>query len=251
MINPRQKSNGTSKSSSTCPKCDSQEYRRTTFRSNDPFLTRTFYKAYRCRKCRYRFFLINTLTVTWSSIIAGLSVLFFIAWVAQQFAEPELSARDVAAYERAMERAKNGEGPAELQVGMMLSEGRGVFKNDKEAAEWFKKGAQHGHLEAQYQYGNALFKGVGVLQNYKDAIFWIEKAARAGHEKAQYDLGNIYRYKSGVENDDKRAYLWFTLAAGQGSVEAAIARDQVEGRLRPEEIAALQEEAGRIIKESK
>jgi len=34
-------------------------------------------------------------------------------------------------------------------------------------------------------------------------------------------------------------------------MEAAIARDQVEGRLKPEEIAALQEEASRIIDESK
>ncbi|MDD5273776.1 MAG: sel1 repeat family protein, partial [Methylovulum sp.] len=91
----------------------------------------------------------------------------------------------------------------------------------------------------------------GVLQNYKEAINWIEKAARAGYVKAQYELGNIYRFKSGVENDTKRAYLWFTLAAGQGSMEAAIGRDQVETRLKPEEIAALQEEAGRIITESR
>ncbi|ASF47571.1 SEL1-like repeat protein [Methylovulum psychrotolerans] len=251
MIKLKKKSAARPSAEAQCPKCASEEFRRTTFRSNDPFMVRTFYKAYRCRKCRYRFFLINTLIVTWSSIIAALTVLMFGAWLLQQFAVPELEAQDIAAYNRAVDRAQGGDGAAELQVGVLLSEGRGVVRSDKEAAQWFKKSAQHGNLEGQYQYGNSLSKGIGVLQNYKEAINWIEKAARAGHVKAQYDLGNIYRYKSGVENDPKRAYLWFTLAAGQGSMEAAIARDQVEGRLKPEEIAALQEEAGKITVESR
>lgn len=239
-------------SSSKCPKCGCEEFRRTTFRSNDPFLIRTFYKAYRCKKCRYRFFLANTIIVSWCLIVLGLSLFMLLAWAVQRFDIPELEARDIAVYDRAKERARSGDdGAAELQVGILLSEGRGVVKNDKEAAQWFKKGALHGNIEAQYQYGNSLFKGVGVLQNYKDAIYWIEKAARSGYVKAQYDLGNIYRFKSGVANDDKRAYLWFTLAAGQGSMEAAIGRDQIEGRLKPEEIAALQEEASRIITESR
>lgn len=251
MIKPKPKPR-TSSSSPKCPKCSCEDFRRTTFRSNDPFLIRSFYKAYRCKSCRNRFFLINTLIMTWSLIVTGLTFFLCLAWTLQQFAVPELEAKDIAVYNRALERAKGSDdGAAQLQVGLLLTEGRGVVKNEKEAAEWFKKGALSGNVESQYQYGNALFKGVGVLQNYKDAIYWIEKAAHTGHVKAQYDLGNIYRFKSGVANDDKRAYLWFTLAAGEGSMEAAIARDQIEERLKPEEIAALQEEAGRITTEFK
>ena len=79
-------------SSSKCPQCGYDEFRRTTFRSNDPFLVRTFYKAYRCKKCRHRFFLINTIIVTWSLIIVGLSLFMLIAWTLQQLAVPELEA---------------------------------------------------------------------------------------------------------------------------------------------------------------
>lgn len=235
-----------------CPKCGLDDFRRTAFRSSDSFWIRQFCKAYRCRRCRHRFFLVNKLLTILSSIIGGLLLLMTMAWVVQQFAMPELEAEDIAAYNSALERAKAGNnGAAELQVGLLLSEGRGIVKNEKEAGQWFKKAAQQGNVEAEYQYGNALFKGIGLLQNYREAIYWIEKAARAGHLKAQYDLGNIYRFKSGVEGDPKRAYLWLTIAAGQGSLEAAIGRDQMEGRLKPEEIAALQEEARQIISDSK
>ncbi|MDD5272169.1 MAG: hypothetical protein PHU14_05570, partial [Methylovulum sp.] len=133
------------KSTAKCPKCGSEEYRRTTFRSTDPFMVRTFYKAYRCRKCRYRFFLMNTLIVAWCSIVAGLSVLMSIAWLVQQFAIPELAAQDIASYNRAVDRAQSGDGAAELQVGRLLGEGRGTVKNDKEAVAWFKKAAIHGN----------------------------------------------------------------------------------------------------------
>ena len=133
----------------------------------------------------------------WQSRFAGLILVNLCSYRLSDIFQ-KLGTRDIAFYERTKERALSGDGAAELQVGLLLSEGRGVVKNDKEAALWFKKGAQHGNVEAEYHYGNALFKGVGVLQNYKDAIYWIEKSARSGYVKAQYDLGNIYRFKTGV-----------------------------------------------------
>jgi hypothetical protein len=244
----KQKESLVSASSKKCPKCASSHFRETTLRASDPPLTRTFYQAYRCNGCNYRFFFANRLAVVWAVTIIAVPLSLVMALA---FTVPENQLHDAAAYARAVEKAKDGNGAAELHVSRLLSEGDGVLKNEKEAVQWLKKAAEHGNVEAQYLYGDALFKGIGILQNYKDALYWLEKSARAGYVKAQYELGKIYRYKAGIDKNSNRAYLWFTLAAGQGWKEAAAGRDQVEGQLKPEEITALQEEANRIIKGEK
>jgi len=55
-------------------------------------------------------------------------------------------------------------------------------------------------------------------------------------------------YHSGIaiNKDIERAYLWFNLAAAQGVESAASARDIVVKLLTPNQITALQQEAGRI-----
>jgi TPR repeat protein len=56
----------------------------------------------------------------------------------------------------------------------------------------------------------------------------------------------LYRYGTGTVIDKARAYLWFNLAAAQGVEAAAKARDSLVWQLKPEQIAAMQEEARRM-----
>ena len=51
---------------------------------------------------------------------------------------------------------------------------------------------------------------------------------------------------TGTAVDKARAYLWFNLAAAQGVDAAAKARDSLVWQLKPEQIAAMQEEARRM-----
>ena len=136
-------------------------------------------------------------------------------------------------------RAEQGDAEAQLQLGMRFAEGDGVIQNDKEAAK-------QGLAEAEYQYGLALLRGRGVVQDYKAAFSWIEKPAQRGYARAQYSLGELYRYGTGTAPDKARAYLWFNLAAAQGVDAAAKARDSLVWQLKPEQIAAMQEEARRM-----
>ena len=85
-----------------------------------------------------------------------------------------------------------------------------------------------------------------MVQDYKAAFGWIEKPAQRGYAKAQYSLGELYRYGTGTAVDKARAYLWFNLAAAQGVDTAAKARDSLVWQLKPEQIAAMQEEARRM-----
>jgi hypothetical protein len=164
------------------------------------------------------------------------------AWLAQHATPPAAPVSTGLPHDR----AERGDAEAQLQLGMRYAEGDGVIQNDKEAARWFALAAKQGLAEAQYQYGLALLHGKGVVQDYRSAFGWIEKPAKRGYARAQYSLGELYRYGTGTAVDKARAYLWFNLAAAQGVEAAAKARDSLVWQLKPEQIAAMQEEAQRI-----
>jgi TPR repeat protein len=198
---------------------------------------------YRCRECRHRFWVLNPLKPLLLLAAVG-ALIALTAWFAleQHTDTPAASSAKMLPHTRAAQ----GDAEAQLQLGLRYAEGDGVIQNDKEAAKWFELAAKQGLSEAQYQYGLALLQGRGVVQDYKAAFSWIEKPAQRGHAKAQYSLGDLYRYGTGTEIDKARAYLWFNLAAAQGLEAAAKARDSLVWQLKPEQIAAMQEEARRM-----
>ena len=62
-------------------------------------------------------------------------------------------------------------------------------------------------------------------------------AAAQGHAKAQYNLGLMYWQGQGVPRNFVQAHMWWTLSASQGTAFATQFRDNVEGRMTPEQIA--------------
>ncbi|HEX7971402.1 MAG TPA: tetratricopeptide repeat protein [Thiobacillus sp.] len=197
----------------------------------------------RCRECRHRFWVFNPLKPL--LLLASVGVLIAVtAW----FALDQHADRPGAQVDTSLPhvRAARGDADAQLQLGMRYAEGDGVIKDDKEAAKWFALAAKQGLAEAQYQYGLALLQGRGVVQDYHAAFTWIEKPAQRGYARAQYSLGELYRYGTGTAVDKARAYLWFNLAAAQGVEMAAKVRDSLAWQLKPEQIAAMQDEARRM-----
>jgi hypothetical protein len=55
-----------------CPRCGSAKTRRSLRRSNDGILRILFYKAYRCRKCHFRFWMVNPLRLV---LIGGMTLI--------------------------------------------------------------------------------------------------------------------------------------------------------------------------------
>ena len=142
--------------------------------------------------------------------------------------------------------ADSGDAEAELKMGLRYTSTIRGIKDERIAVQWFEKAAQHDQIEAQYRYGLALLNGQGVVQDYKKAFFWLEKAAGQGHAKAQSTLGDMYNAGVAINTNVERAYLWFNLAAAQGVESAASSRDIVVKLLTPNQIIALQQEAGLI-----
>ena len=226
-----------------CPQCGSDKIRSGTLHAHDGVRHLLLHAPLRCRDCRHRFWAFNPLKPL--LLLVGVGALIGLtAWLALDRHASPPAARAPVSLPHA--HAAQGDAEAQLQLGMRYAEGDGVIQNDKEAARWFALAAKQGLAEAQYQYGLALLQGRGVVQDYKAAFSWIEKPAQRGYAKAQYSLGELYRYGTGTAIDKARAYLWFNLAASQG-VEAAVkARDSLVWQLKPEQIAAMQEEARRM-----
>jgi hypothetical protein len=226
-----------------CPQCGSDKIRSGTLHAHDGVRHLLLHTPLRCRDCHHRFWVFNPfkplLLLTAVGVLVGVT-----AWFALDQHAAMRAVQAPASLPHT--RAAKGDAEAQLQLGMRYAEGDGVVQNDKEAAKWFALAAKQGLAEAQYHYGLVLLQGRGVVQDYKAAFSWIEKPAKRGYAQAQYSLGELYRYGTGTTVDKPRAYLWFNLAAAQGIDAAAKARDSLVWQLKPEQIAAMQEEARRM-----
>ncbi|MHB0973042.1 MAG: tetratricopeptide repeat protein [Thiobacillus sp.] len=226
-----------------CPQCGSDRIRSGSLHAHDGVRHLLLHMPLRCRDCRHRFWTFNPLKPVLLLAVVG-ALIGVTAWIARGL-HAAIPATPMPA-SLPHTRAEQGDAHAQLQLGLRYAEGDGVIQNDKEAAKWFALAAQRGLTEAQYRYGLALLQGRGVLQDYRAAFTWIEKPAKRGDARAQFSLGELYRYGTGTAIDKARAYLWYNLAAAQGVEAAAKARDSLVWQLKPEQIAAMQDEARRM-----
>ena len=230
-----------------CPRCGNGDARLSNQTSHS-LLKVLFYKAYRCHSCYLRYCVLSPLRITaFAGIVLTLVFVFGVLWMdSSQQADAANSAQTVVTEDPLISLAEQGDAEAELKMGLRYASIAWGGEDDKMAVHWFEKAARHNQVEAQYRYGWALLKGRGVVQDYKTAFYWLEKAARQGYAQAQSALGEIYQSGIGIKRDTERAYLWFNLAAAQGVESAASARDLMVQLLTPDQITAMQAEAGRI-----
>ena len=67
---------------------------------------------------------------------------------------------------------------------LIYADGRGVTRNDKAAAGWYRKATNQNEAEAQFNLGVIYANGQGVTQNYMLSRMWFNLAAASGHEDA-------------------------------------------------------------------
>jgi TPR repeat protein len=112
--------------------------------------------------------------------------------------------------------AESGFTEAELLVGHMYLNGKGVPQNLVDAMKWYRKAAEKGHAVAQAMIGSAYRGGEGVPKDYAESVKWLRKAAGQGVAAAQVNLGVMYADGEGVPKDSVKAYKWFALAKRKG-----------------------------------
>ena len=130
---------------------------------------------------------------------------------------------------------------AQFNLGLAYVNGRGVPKDYRQAAAWYRKAADQEYADAQDSLGFMYANGEGVPQDDRQAAAWYRKAADQGHAGAQLSLGFSYWTGRGVPRDDVLAYMWFNLAVSRSSgVEQKLSvanRDRVSARLTPQQRA--------------
>lgn len=117
-------------------------------------------------------------------------------------------------------KAQRGDAEAQLNLGLRLSEGSGVSRDEAEAVQWYRKAADGGNTMAQLLLGYALMNGRGVAKDEATGVAWYNTAAQHGDAHAQRNLGIAYAEGSGVPKSDAQAAVWFRKAAEQGDVGA-------------------------------
>jgi localization factor PodJL len=172
--------------------------------------------------------------------------------------------------------AAAGDMAAQYEIAVRFGDGRGVSRNERQAAYWVEQAAKQGLAPAQFRLGGYYEKGIGVKKDltaardlylaaaakgnakamhnlavlyadgvsgrsdYHTAALWFRKAADRGITDSQYNLAILYARGSGEPQNYAEAYKWFALAAKAGDVEAANKRDEIAAQLDEQALAAAQ-----------
>jgi TPR repeat protein len=121
-----------------------------------------------------------------------------------------------------VQRAEQGDAEAQLALGYVYWNGKGVPQDYVQAVKWFRKAAEQGNADAHNALGDAYRKGEGVPQDYAQAVTWFRKAAEQGNADAQNALSDAYRKGEGVSQDYAQSVHWRRKVAEQGVSDAQI-----------------------------
>lgn len=141
-------------------------------------------------------------------------------------------------------KADRGDAQYQYELGLNYQLGDGVSKNLSEAAKWYRKAADQGHRWAQEYLADIYFD----WDDYAEAGKWYRKAADQGNENAQIKLVKIYSRGMGVSVDLVEAYAWRNLAAVSFAWPEA-ERVEMEKMMTREEIIRAQQRSTELHKE--
>jgi len=123
-------------------------------------------------------------------------------------------------FEQTKSQAEHGDAQAQLSLGTMYANGRGVGPDMLKAAKWHRKAAEQGlaraELRVAYEYAN----GLGVKPDHLEAVRWLRRAADQGLADAQLQLGLCLARGDGVDEDAVEAARLYRKAADQNLAEA-------------------------------
>ena len=96
---------------------------------------------------------------------------------------------------------------AQGNLGLVYEQGRGVARDEGQAASWFRKAALQGDPHAQFRFGRACERGRGEPKDLVEAYKWYSLSAQGGYKRAQDALARLAKVLKPAELDDaqKRA----------------------------------------------
>lgn len=127
----------------------------------------------------------------------------------------------VRAAEYFTKSAMLGNASAQIQLGIMCVEGRGMPRHYREAFRWFRAASEQNDPEGHCYLGLLYAYGQGVPQDWPSAEQHWVKAAVGGNAESMYFLGLLHY--AGIERpvSNTEAVAWFEKSARDGYAPAA------------------------------
>jgi len=147
----------------------------------------------------------------------GAELLYGLAWLDGRY---HLKADPAKAAHWLRRAARGGHAYAQMTLGKLYAEGRGVKKNPATAVYWWRQAARAGTPEAEYLLGKARLEGNGTQKNPARAVHWLTRAAHAGNDDARFLLGRMYYEGYAVAQDKELGVDWLSRAADHGHTGA-------------------------------
>ena len=102
------------------------------------------------------------------------------------------------------------------QANTLLAQSSQETGHDSRELSQLEKAATEGDVQAQVRLGFMFDQGRGVRQDYAVARQWYEKAANQGNENAQFNLGVMHEIGKSVRQDRAKAKEYYGKACDQG-----------------------------------
>ncbi|WP_244643940.1 tetratricopeptide repeat protein [Alsobacter metallidurans] len=112
--------------------------------------------------------------------------------------------------------ADAGDADGEYALAVVLRDGRGVPRDNAQAAAWMGRAARDRNVSAQVEYGIMLFNGDGVRKDETAGAKMFLSAAEQGNPVAQNRLARIYAAGRGLPKNPVEAAKWHAIATNQG-----------------------------------
>ena len=109
---------------------------------------------------------------------------------------------------------------AQLRLGRLYMDGRGVMRDDAEAVKLFRKSAELGNSAGEYYLGWMYLTGRGGIKNYQEALKLFRRSAEQEYRYAYFGLGVMYGDGLGVAKDEQEAAKWFRKGAEKEDTRA-------------------------------
>ena len=126
-----------------------------------------------------------------------------------------------------------------------MQDGFDAYKREdfKESFKYFQLAAEQGDALAQLLLGLMYDDGKGIIQDYTEAVKWYRLSAELGNASAQSNLGLMYAEGQGVAQDYLLAYMWFDLASSNGSKNGSEGLKMMENKMSLPQIEKAKEMA--------
>lgn len=135
--------------------------------------------------------------------------------------------------------AEGGNTEAQLMLGQLYLDGRGVAVNTEQALHWFRQAAGKSDPMAVNMVGRCLENGWGTAIDLAAAAEHYRRAAESGLDWGQYNYANLLRTGQGIPRDMAQAFVLYQQAAAQGLAKAMnlVGRFHHEGWGMPVDVA--------------